>query len=468
MRYFPIFLDLDGQQVLVVGGGAVAERKIRLLLQAGARVRVVAEALNENVRRWADGGSVSWVGSEYSRERISGMRLVFAATGDGELNRRVYDDAEAAGVPVNVVDDQALCRFISPAVVDRSPVQIAISTAGTAPVLARRIRSWIETLLPRRLGRVAAAAGSLRAEVKRKLPAGARRKFWEVLLNDANLHRWSTSDSSRILAELQAGLARERPAPGAGRVYLVGAGPGNPDLLTLRALNVLGQADVVLHDRLASGEVLELARRDADRIYVGKRSGSHHRSQEEINRLMVSEARRGRTVVRLKGGDAFIFGRGGEELEALRDAGVSYEVVPGITAATGCAAYTGIPLTHRAHAGAVTFLTGHRVAGAGGDVEWSAIAGAGKTAVVYMGLGNAAGIRQGLLDAGIGPGLPVALISSGTRDDQKTLHGTVDGLAGLARQLDRGHPVLLIIGQVAALGSNLAWFAESTAARAAA
>jgi uroporphyrin-III C-methyltransferase/precorrin-2 dehydrogenase/sirohydrochlorin ferrochelatase len=471
MRYFPIFLDLKGQQVLVVGGGSVAERKIRLLLSAGAKVSVVARELSENVEAWQQSGEIEVPGHEYRPSAIEGKRLVFAATDDPVLNRRVFRDAERSNVPVNVVDDSAHCRFISPAVVDRSPVQVAVSTGGTSPVLARRIRGWIEKLLPMGIGNVALAAGSVRRRVRDAMPPHARRRFWETALSDPNLQRWSVSGGKRVRRELEQAVQQGLAAPSPGKVYLVGAGPGRMDLLTLRALNVLGQADVVLHDRLVPDEILDLARRDADRIYVGKQAGNHHRTQQEIHRIMLAEAGRGRTVVRLKGGDAFIFGRGGEELAVLREAGIDYEVVPGVTAATGCAAYAGIPLTHRDHAQTLTFVTGHLAARKGpgsDDVDWAGIAGRGKTVVVYMGVGQAVPIRQALLDAGIGPDLPVALVIDGTRDSQRTLTGTVETLPALARQSPRGRPGLLIVGKVAELGDQLRWFETLETARTAA
>lgn len=461
MRYFPVFFDLQGQDVLVVGGGNVAERKIRLLLQAGARVHVVAHELNGNIRHLAKSQPVRRVARDYDPMQLSGKRLVFAATDDATLNRRVYDEAEAAGVPVNVVDDREHCRFISPAVVDRSPVQVAISTGGTAPVLARRLRNWIERLLPQGLGKVAEAAGAMRQNVAARIAPEGRRRFWEGLLNDEQMQRWSAQAPGTILADMQNKLVSRAAGHGQGMVYLVGAGPGNPDLLTIRALQVLGAADVVLHDRLVSDDVLDLARRDADRIYVGKEAGNHHRQQEEIHRIMLEQTALGRTVVRLKGGDAFIFGRGGEELDVLRAAGVRYEVVPGITAAIGCAAYAGIPLTHREHSQSVSFVTGHLASGkppSARSTAWERIAGEGRTAVVYMGVKQASAIREQLLQAGINRGLPVALVENGSRGSQRVLQGTVDSIPALAGQSRNGQPGLLIIGQVAALSGKLGWF----------
>lgn len=483
MDFFPVFIDLRGQPVVLAGAGAVAERKARLLLQAGAQVSVVARDLNPQFRAWLEGGQIRHCGTEYAREHLQGARLVFAATNDAELNRRIYRDAEQAGLLANVVDDPAHCRFISPAVIDRSPVQVAISTGGSSPVLARVIRGWIERLLPLGLGRVASAAGAMRQAVKSALPQSARRGFWEQLLREKSIRSWSLQDGEQIQRQMQSALDERSSQPSgtgdsnipasSGKVFLVGGGPGRADLLTLRALHVLGQADVILHDLLVSEEVLDLARRDADRIDVGKRAGDHHRSQEQIHELMVAEARKGRTVVRLKGGDPFVFGRGGEELEFLRDHGINYEVVPGISAALGCAAYSGIPLTHRDHAAEVTFVTGHG-ASAHADKshhtarDWRAIAGPGKTVVVYMGLKQAARIRAELLQAGISGELPVALVANGSREQQRVALGTVNELAQLAAAVEPGAPTLLIIGQVAALGSTLSWFQQQPALLAAA
>jgi uroporphyrin-III C-methyltransferase/precorrin-2 dehydrogenase/sirohydrochlorin ferrochelatase len=470
MQYFPVFLDLQGQDVLVVGGGAVAERKIRALVAAGADVHVAARKTNRKLQILVEAKTIRQVGLAYDESQLAGKRLVFAATDDVELNHRVYRDAERCGVPANVVDDKAHCRFISPAIVDRSPVIVAISTGGTSPVLARRIRRWVEILLPRGLGKVAQTVGQLRDEVKKQLKPEQAKRFWETRLSDDNLQRWSGKAPASILAEIKSVLRHAKPSSARGMVYLVGAGPGNPDLLTLRALDVLGRADVVLYDRLVSREVLDLARRDADRIYVGKEAGNHHCRQEEIHRIMLEQAARGRTVVRLKGGDAFIFGRGGEELEVLRKAGVSYEVVPGITAATACAAYAGIPLTHRDHAQSVTLLTGHHATDAGGTpkkIDWASFAGEGKTTVVYMGLKQAEAIHTGLLAANIRPDLPVALVENGSRDQQRVIKGTVSSIPALARQASKGNPGLLIIGQVAALAGSLGWFESSQRVQAA-
>lgn len=470
MQYFPIFLDLNGQDVLVVGGGAVAERKIRLLLKAGARVRVCARELSPNLRKRLENGELEHLATGFKADQLKGARLVFAATDESRLNRQVYREAERQGVAVNVVDDTRHCRFISPAIVDRSPVQVAISTGGASPVLARRLRRWIEQLLPFGLGRLAEAAGALRGEVKSRLPAEARRRWWESVLSDRAILRWSERPAFRIESEMRSSLAAADTKPAKGKVYLVGAGPGNPELLTLKALDVLGRADVILHDRLVSDGIMDLARRDADRIYVGKQAGNHHCKQEEIHRIMLEQAGLGKTVVRLKGGDAFIFGRGGEELQVLASAGIPYEVVPGITAATACAAYAGIPLTHRDISASLTFVTGHQASGQsdGHGIDWRGIAGEGKTVAIYMGVRQAGAIRRALLEAGIPSKFPATLVVNGSLEDQQVISGTVDGIPGLAQQANAGKPGLLIVGQVAKLGRSLGWLPASSAVPAAA
>jgi uroporphyrin-III C-methyltransferase/precorrin-2 dehydrogenase/sirohydrochlorin ferrochelatase len=475
MQYFPVFMDLQDQAVAVVGAGSVAERKVRQLLKAGAVIKVVARDMNDQFRVWANNGQVSHVASEYQIEILHDARLVFAATSDDELNKRVFADAESLRLPVNVVDDSELCRFISPATIDRSPIQVAISTGGSSPVMARRIRAKIETILPRGIGRVAKATGALRQRVKEKILPSARRQFWEEVLTDKQISFWSGQETSKIKSELRreinrAAQSKDNTPSGPGHVYLVGAGPGRADLLTLRAHQVLGIADVILHDGLVSPEVLDVARRDADRIYVGKRAGSSANkrkswTQHAIQKLIVEECEKGRVVVRLKGGDSFVFGRGGEELEYLQQKGIDYEVVPGITAATGAAAFSGIPLTHRDHSQVLTFVTGHR-AGSNPDtpaaedtnIDWAGIAGEGRTTVIYMGVRQSEAIRQQLLQAGISADLPSALVVDATLDSQTVIHGTVGSLPDMAKQVAHGRPGLLIIGQVTSLGSNLAWF----------
>ena len=448
MRYFPIFLDLLNQPVLVVGGGEVAERKIRLLLKAGAQVNIAAQALNAGTAKLASHASVAWTAKEYDPALLQGARLAYAATDNKVLNRRVHADAERLGIPVNVVDDINHCRFITPAIVDRSPLQIAISSSGTAPVLARRIRGWLERLLPAGIGNVVEAAGRLRPRISTRLPLQQRRHFWDRLFSRQRLLHWSELTTTEIESRILQALDTNGSGSREGKVYLVGAGPGHPDLLTVRALQLLGQADVILFDQLVPEEILDLARRDADRVDVGKRSGTCAQTQDRINNTMLQLARSGEQVIRLKGGDPFIFGRGGEEMAYLEAHGIECEVVPGITAATGCGASAHIPLTHRDHAQVLSLVTGHTAAHAD-YLDWRGLAGKGRTVAVYMGVKQAEHIRQQLLDSGIAAELPVALVANGTREDQQVLKGDVGSLPKLARRMQPGSAGLLVIGEVA-------------------
>lgn len=462
-----MFLDLQSQTVLVIGGGKVAERKIRLLRKTGAHVQVVAKVLNQKVDNWRLGGCIDWVAQSYQAVQLDGVRLVFAASNDVKLNLRVFRDAEARRIAVNVVDNQRYCRFITPAIVDRAPLQIAISSGGASPVLARRIRGWIERLLPLGIGKIAESAGKFRSLASARMTIEPRRRFWDALLSRGNILRWSNYSSTVIDGNIRRALAKPENSMPRGKVYLVGAGPGRGDLLTIRALQVMGQADFILYDKLVSPEILDMARRDADFVNVGKRAGKPQHSQHQINRMLTRYARQGKNVVRLKGGDAFIFGRGGEELEYLKTHGVDYEVVPGITAALGCAAFAGIPLTHREYAQTLSFVTG-RLANDTCSPDWQQLAGTGRTAVVYMGVKQASQLREQLLEAGFDKRFPVALIANGTRSDQQVFHGNINELPALAAKLSQNAPGLIIIGEVAALGKKLAWFESGTAIRKAA
>ena len=463
MPLYPLFADLSGRLVLVLGGGAVAERKVCRLLEAGAIVRLVAPDLTPSLRVWVDGGRVAHVARAFEEAHLEGAWLAIAATSDMVANRRLADAAQNRRVWANVVDDAEASAFHVPAVIDRAPLCIAISSGGHAPMFARLVRERLEALLDPSLGALASLAGSLRDRIRRHLPATAsRRAFYEGLFlgRVAALLRSGRPDEARQAAEDE--LAGRSPTM-TGSVVLVGAGPGDPGLLTLRGLRALNEADVILHDRLVSPEVLALARRDAERVEVGKEAGRHHVSQERIHALMIAFARAGRRVVRLKGGDPFVFGRGGEELEALREAGVPYEVVPGITAALGCAAYAGIPLTHRDHAQSVRFATAHCRA-AGSDLDWASLAQARQTLVLYMGVAEVEAIRDNLLAHGRATTTPFALVENGSRPEQRVVSGTLGDLPRLARQHAVTSPALLIVGEVAALAERLAWFGENDAA----
>ncbi len=454
---FPVFLDLADRRVLVIGGGAVARRKIETLEEAGAVVEVIARALEPGLAGWAAAGRIRHLGTEFAPEQLEGAWLVIAATDDGDLNRRVHAEASQRRIFVNVVDEAPLCSFQSPARVQRGRLQIAISSGGAAPMLARHLRERLERELDDSLGALAELIEEHREPIRRRLPdTQVRRRFFESLLAGEVPGLLRRGDRPAAVAALHAlidGADRRQ----SGRVALVGAGPGDAGLLTLRGLRLLSQADVILHDGLVSAEVLALARRDAERIAVAKEAGCHHATQEQIHALMLAHARAGRFVVRLKGGDPFVFGRGGEEIAFLRSHGIDYEVVPGITAALGCAAYAGIPLTHREHSQSVRFVTAH-AREEGGELDWACFARPKQTLVFYMGLKGLARVRDKLVAHGRPGTTPAAIVEHGTRSEQRVIVGTLDTLPALARQHALRSPSLLIVGEVAALASELHWF----------
>ncbi|WP_323904663.1 siroheme synthase CysG [Aeromonas hydrophila] len=464
MDYLPIFCRLDNKPVLLVGGGEVAERKARLLLDAGAQLTVVAPELDPELAELAANGSIEWLAGEFAPAQLTGKWLVVAATDRREVNALVYQSANQAGIFANVVDDPKRSSFIMPSIIDRSPLMVAISSGGKAPVLARLLREKLEALLPQHLGAVAAFAGSLRERVKARFASmGERRRFWERLLGADRLGQALARGDSASANQLADSLFADESQSG-GEVVLVGAGPGDPGLLTLHALRQMQQADVVVYDRLVSDEVMALVRRDAKRIFVGKQAGNHCVPQEGINQLLLEEAKKGQRVVRLKGGDPFIFGRGGEELETLVGSGIGFQVVPGITAASGCAAYAGIPLTHRDHAQSVRFVTAHGKGGAR-DLDWPLLAKDRQTLVFYMGLSSCATIREQLLTHGKAGDTPVALIERGTQPSQRVIRGTLDQLPALALGVES--PALIMVGSVVTLADQLAWFGQGGTADAA-
>lgn len=455
MDYLPVFLRVQSQPVLVIGGGAVALRKAVWLLKAGARVTVVAPTLHAELAQRVALGEITRIAARFSPDHLQHAVAAVAATGDPEVNTAVSLAARERRVPVNVVDNAELSTFIFPAIIDRSPVLVAVSSSGHAPVLARRVREQIEALLPARLGVLARFMGARRKAVQQALGAFARRAFWERIVTGPVAQRLLGGDEAgaeRALArELRASQLTSAGAGAAlGEVYLIGAGPGDPDLLTLRALQLLQQADVILYDRLVSPEVLERARRDAQRIFVGKESGERGQ-QERIHELLVRLAGEGRRVARLKGGDPFVFGRGGEEIEVLAAHGIPYVVVPGITAALGAAASADLPLTHRRLAQSVTFVSGHLSDGALPD--WRFFANPRHTVVFYMGVAQLANIVAQLRAAGAGAEHPAAIIERATLPTQRILRSSLGGIAALADARHVEPPALLITGDVAAFAA---------------
>ncbi len=459
--YYPVFLRLRDQRVLLVGGGEVAARKLRLLLRADARVCVVAPELNEDVAELCASGAASHIGVAFEPRQLDACRLAVAATDDAALNRAVAAAAGAAGVPVNVVDDAALSTFVTPSIVDRSPLLIAISTGGAAPVLARRLRERLEAMLPSAYGRLAAFMHKRREAMRGAAAHGARRAIWERFLDSPAAERVLSGDESTASSDLER-LAQEQR--GLGEVYLVGAGPGDPDLLTFKALRLMQQCDVVLHDRLVAPEILELVRRDARRIFVGKARSQHAVPQDEINAELVRLAQAGQRVLRLKGGDPFIFGRGGEEIDTLRAHGIPFQVVPGITAAGGCAAYAGIPLTHRDCAQACIFVTGHARQDGTLDLHWDQLARRGQTVVVYMGLNTLPALCAQLVAHGLPADWPAAMIEDGTSARQRVVAGTLGDLPQRVADAALHGPSLLIVGEVVKLRQRLDWFTGAAAA----
>jgi len=458
MKLFPIFTDLKGRRVLVVGGGAVAERKVRSLLSAGADVVAGAPAFTPALMQLAREARLSLLHDAFQPEWLDDVWLVIAATDDRMQNRCIAQVAEQKRLFVNVVDDPELSSFQVPSIVDRSPLTIAISSSGAAPVLARRLRERIEAMFDHSLGALATLAARHRAAIRRLRPGlQRRREFYDWLLDGPV----SSALSAQRLEVAEKALLDELSTPekaAVGEVVLVGAGPGDPGLLTLKALRALNEADVILYDRLVSDDVLELARRDAQRIFVGKTPGEdHHATQTRIHELMREYALAGNRVVRLKGGDAFVFGRGGEELEYLAAHGIPYRVVPGLTAGLACTAYAGIPLTHRAHAQSVRFITAHS-SKQDDALDWPSLAGEKQTLVFYMGVSQIKWLERQLLKHGRSGETPFSLIENGTRARQRTLTGRLSELAALATYHGFQAPSLLVVGEVAALGPRLSWY----------
>ena len=456
MDIFPISLKLQQQPCLIVGGGHIAYRKALLLAKAGAKIDVLAPEIDDSLLQLVQQSHGQYVQDVFSSSTaLRHYRLVIAATDNNRVNQQVFAACEAENVLVNSVDDPPHCRFMVPAIIDRSPLVISVASNGTSPVLSRQIRTQLESSIPHGMGKLAEFSGQWRAAVKQKIVnPEERRIFWEELYASPLKEQVFNDNLDAANQSIQHALAEWQTPK--GEVYLVGAGPGDPELLTLKALRLMQQADVVIYDRLVSAPILELCRRDAEKVYVGKARSNHAVPQEGINALLVKYAQAGKRVCRLKGGDPFIFGRGGEEIQELYEAGVSFQVVPGITAASGCAAYAGIPLTHRDYAQSVRFLTGHLKEGSP-ELPWSELVYENQTLVLYMGLVGLESICEKLIAHGQRADMPVALISKGTTPEQKVVVGTLANIASKVEQHQIQAPTLTIIGEVVNLCEKLKW-----------
>jgi len=458
MDYLPIFLDLRGRNALVVGGGDTAARKASLLLDAGAWVHVVHPGeLAESFAILNGTDRILHRREAFADPHLDGVDIVFAASENDALDARVHDAARARHLPVNVVDRPAKCSFIMPSIIDRSPVMVAVSSGGEAPVLSRLLRARLETLIPASYGRLASLAGRFKQRVRTRFSTTeGRRGFWERAFLSPIAEMVFAGREREAEQALERMLESDAEQP-TGEVYLVGAGPGNPDLLTFRALRLMQQADVVVYDRLVSQPILDMCRRDADRIYVGKERDNHAVPQEEINLLLARLALEGKRVLRLKGGDPFIFGRGGEEIDTLREHGVPFQVVPAVTAAAGVASYAGIPLTHRDHAQALILVTGHLKDGSM-DLDWDMLCRPRQTIVIYMGLKGLVTLCDEMKKHGLPGSTPAAIVQQGTTLNQKVVTGTLDTLPGLAAGAQLKPPTLIIVGEVVRLHDKLNWF----------
>jgi len=460
MDLLPLFHNLNGRRCVMVGGGSVALRKIRPLIEVGAKVEIIAPEINTAITDLAEKHSLCLYQRKFNNADLEGAALVIAATDDKQLNKQVSEQAQKLNIPVNVVDQPELCSVVFPSIVDRSPVQIAISSGGTAPVLARMLRTRLESLIPSGYGFLAQLAGKFRQQVKEKITEpNSRKAFWEDVFSGDISELVFSNKHDIAESKLQEKLDKQlsSSANSLGEVYLVGGGPGDPDLLTFRALRLMQKADIVLYDRLVSKEVLSLVRRDAELVYVGKTAGDHPVTQDNINEKLVEFAKEGNRVLRLKGGDPFIFGRGGEEIAHLADNGIPFQVVPGITAASGCASYAGIPLTHRDHAQSVRFITGHQKEHKY-DLNWSELVAPNQTLVFYMGLNGLETICQQLMSYGMDSTTPAALIEKGTTTRQSVFIGDISTLPQKVRDGGAKAPTLIIVGSVVSLHDQLSWF----------
>jgi len=456
MNFLPIFLNIREQSCLVVGGGTTAARKVETLLRANGSVTVVAPKLSDQLSQWAAEKRITHRQAYFAPSDLKNCILVIAATNDKAVNEQISKLAQAQGTPVNVVDQPELCRFIMPSIIDRSPVQIAVSSGGASPVLARLLRARLETMVPAAYGKLADFVASFRGKVKQRLSFTERRRFWERVLQGP-IAEMCLSGHTEAATEALEDLIEKTDSTSYGEVYLVGGGPGDPDLLTFRALRLMQQADVVLHDRLVSPAILDLVRREAERIYVGKEPTDHPVPQGEINQLLIRLAKEGKRVLRLKGGDPFMFGRGGEEIETLMDEGIAFQVVPGITSATGSSTYAGIPLTHRDYAQSCIFVTGH-LKDNSTDLNWTMLAQPHQTVVIYMGLRALPVICRELIQHGLPADKPAALVQKATTSDHRVLVGNLETLPNIVENAEIKLSSVIIIGDVVKLHKKLAWF----------
>jgi uroporphyrin-III C-methyltransferase/precorrin-2 dehydrogenase/sirohydrochlorin ferrochelatase len=458
MEFLPIFLKVQDRPCLVVGGGRVAARKLRPLLKAGATIRLVAPTLATELQAHAAAGTIRHDARTFADTDLDGALLVIAATDNPELNQHIARQADARGIPVNVVDDPGASSFVTPSIIDRSPVLVAIGTGGSSPTLSRLLRARFESMTPAGYGHLAEFTARFRDVVKQRIPdPDNRKRFWDRVLQGGVAERIFAGQTSEAEMLLTRELARPQEQTPIGEVYLVGAGPGDPDLVSFRAMRLMQQADVVLYDRLVAPPILEMVRREAERIYVGKERNRHALPQEQINALLARLAKEGKRVLRLKGGDPFIFGRGGEEIDTLAAEGIPFQVVPGITAASGCASYSGIPLTHRDYAQSVTFVTGHLKDGSI-NLNWSQLAEPNQTVVFYMGLQGLPEISRQLMAHGVPADMPAALIQRGTTPDQRIFTGSLQELPALVAREEIRPPTLLIVGEVIKLREKLTWY----------
>jgi len=461
MEYLPIFFQIKNRPCLVVGGGSIAARKVSLLRKAQAAVTVVSPELCDELSKLKDEGQIQFHQREFQDDDLDSCVLVIAATDQRPVNQQVSELAHVRRLPVNVVDNPDLCSFIMPSIIDRSPVVIAVSTGGASPVLARLIRTRLEGSIPAAYGRLGKLVEGFRDKVKAAFPnVESRRGFWENILQGQVAEMVFTGHEDEAAKMLENAIDKQSAEPEMpGEVYLVGAGPGDPDLLTFRALRLMQQADVVVYDRLVSPAIMEMVRRDAEIVYVGKERDKHTMQQENINQLLVRLAKEGKRVLRLKGGDPFIFGRGGEEIELLAQEGIAFQVVPGITAANGCSAYAGIPLTHRDYAQSCVFVTGHLKDGSV-DLNWKALAHPNQTVVFYMGLHGAPTLCKEMVAHGLPASTPVALVEQGTTPQQRVLTATLGTLLDVINNEDINPPTLIIVGAVVTLHDKLKWVKE--------